>query len=96
MAAGQSKKVHCVVDVMQWTSISQRLWLLASLRKYIVLLMLCRVPVSHRGIRRRGPKNFVHVYLDKCFQRMPTYCLYVKHKLDVRSMLVMHTLNNVA
>ena len=47
VAAGQSKKADCVVNVMQWTSISQRLWLLAKLRKNIVLLMLCSEPVSH-------------------------------------------------
>ena len=47
VAAGQSKKADCVVDVVLWTSISLRMWLLAKLRKHIVLLMLCSGPVSH-------------------------------------------------
>ena len=47
VAAGQSKKADCVVDVMHWTSILQRLLLQAKLRKHIVLLMLCSGPVSH-------------------------------------------------
>ena len=49
VAADKSKKAHCVVDFLHWASISQRLRLLAKLRKHIVLLMLCSGPVSHRG-----------------------------------------------
>ena len=32
----------------------------------------------------------------KNLQRMPTYCLYVRHKLDVRNRYVMHTLRYVS
>ena len=48
VAAGQSKEADCVVDVMQWTSISQRMWLLAKLRKHIVVDVMQWYSISQR------------------------------------------------
>ena len=36
-------------------------------------------------IRRMGPKI---VCMHNNFQRMPTHCLYVRHKLDVRNIII--------
>ena len=51
--------------------------------------------LQYVGIRchtSNGSKNLVHA---QRFQRMPTYCLYVRHKLDVRYVLVMHRFSYV-
>ena len=44
--------------------------------KYVVNTLL------HVGIRRIDPKI---LYLHKNLQRMSTYCLYARHKLDIRN-----------